>query len=188
MKQGARRSCRDLQHSLYPERPSLGVHHDLRTCPNSLVFAFFALTHHQCALSLADRVVSNVTVKLHHHFHEPVRSCLTRETTGHSSDKSFLVFARLTCILVSRFLLDLQGATRRSLHLGTHVGEATDTDARTKSTIIFERVVGSIASTLEPTTDSDTVLPEEDHDGPGHFSSDFAATPHDEFEHAETKI
>ena len=102
-------------------------------------------------------------------------------------DLSLSVFARLTCILVSRFLLDLQGATRRSLHLGTHVGEATDTDARTKSTIIFERVVGSIASTLEPTTDSDTVLPE-DHDGPGHFSSDFAATPHDEFEHAETKI
>ena len=99
-----------------------------------------------------------------------------------------MVIARLTCILVSRFLLDLQGATRRSLQLGTHIGEATDTNARTKSTIIFERVVGSIASTLEPTTDSDTVLPEEEHDGPGHFSSDFAATPHDEFEHAETKI
>ena len=103
-------------------------------------------------------------------------------------DLSLSVFARLTCILVSRFLLDLQGATRKSLHLGTHIGEATDTDARTKSTIIFERVVGSIASTLEPTTDSDTVMPEEDHDGLNHLGSDFAATPHDELEHAETKI
>ncbi|KAI0704474.1 hypothetical protein C8T65DRAFT_741038 [Cerioporus squamosus] len=70
----------------------------------------------------------------------------------------------LTCILVSRFLLDLQGATRKSLHLGTQAGLQTETaDARTKSTIVFERVVGSIASTLEPrSNDSDDTVLEED--------------------------
>lgn len=66
------------------------------------------------------------------------------------------IHVRLTCILVSRFLLDLQGATRQSLQLGQEAGLHTETaDARTKSTIVFERVVGSIASILEPTTDDD---------------------------------
>ncbi|TFK81114.1 hypothetical protein K466DRAFT_667318 [Polyporus arcularius HHB13444] len=68
----------------------------------------------------------------------------------------------LTSILVSRFLLDLQGATRKSLHLGTQAGLQTDTaGARTKSTIVFERVVGSIASTLEPGMDDESMSQED---------------------------
>ncbi|RPD68572.1 hypothetical protein L226DRAFT_563849 [Lentinus tigrinus ALCF2SS1-7] len=70
----------------------------------------------------------------------------------------------LTCILVSRFLLDLQGATRKSLHLGSQIGGYTDTaDVRTKSTIVFERVVGSIASTLEPRINDDITLEEDEN-------------------------
>ncbi|RDX51240.1 hypothetical protein OH76DRAFT_1401546 [Lentinus brumalis] len=83
----------------------------------------------------------------------------------------------LTCILVSRFLLDLQGATRKSLQLGQEAYLHTETaDARTKSTIVFERVVGSIASTLEYRADdeSDETALEGDHSGPGNVESDAA--------------
>ena len=56
-------------------------------------------------------------------------------------------------MLVSRFLLDLQHANRKTLHLDSGADSYADSDrgrGGVGGSIVFERVVGSIASSIEP--------------------------------------
>ncbi|KAI0738618.1 hypothetical protein C8Q80DRAFT_1275587 [Daedaleopsis nitida] len=64
---------------------------------------------------------------------------------------------RITAALVSRFLLDLQQANRKALHLDTRSGSELDSGcsgsdaggSQGVGSLVFERVVSSIASSLE---------------------------------------
>ncbi|TFK86763.1 hypothetical protein K466DRAFT_618635 [Polyporus arcularius HHB13444] len=63
--------------------------------------------------------------------------------------------SRLTVILVSNFLLDLQRASCRSVDLGSPSLSHSDTDAHTSSTLVFDRrVIGSMGASLQPDVDA----------------------------------
>ncbi|RPD75800.1 hypothetical protein L226DRAFT_570044 [Lentinus tigrinus ALCF2SS1-7] len=66
------------------------------------------------------------------------------------------VFAQpLTVILVSHFLLDLQRASDTSRGLGASSLSYSDAEAYSTSTVVFDRVVGSMGASLEPATSAD---------------------------------
>ncbi|KAI0730625.1 hypothetical protein C8Q76DRAFT_792776 [Earliella scabrosa] len=71
----------------------------------------------------------------------------------------------ITAVLVSRFLLDLQHANRKTLHLDSGADSYADSDRGRGGggSIVFERVVGSIASSIEP----GGYYEDEDEDGQG---------------------
>ncbi len=68
---------------------------------------------------------------------------------------------RLTVILVSHFLLDLQRANCRSVDVGMFLLSYSETDTQSDSTVVFERrIVGSMGASLvigsmDETEDSD---------------------------------
>ncbi|RPD60550.1 hypothetical protein L227DRAFT_575166 [Lentinus tigrinus ALCF2SS1-6] len=61
----------------------------------------------------------------------------------------------LTVILVSHFLLDLQRASDTSRGLGASSLSYSDAEAYSTSTVVFDRVVGSMGASLEPATSAD---------------------------------
>ena len=81
--------------------------------------------------SLPDRILVRLVANTHHCVHP----------------------SRLTVILVSHFLLDLQRASAGSVGLGATSLSRFDSNARTTSTVVFDRVVGSMGASLHANED-----------------------------------
>ena len=70
------------------------------------------------------------------------------------------VTSSLTAIIVSRFILHLQSANLRATDAASSQGQTTSHDG----SLVFERVVGSLAASISP---DDYFKTEEDHDDSG---------------------
>ena len=62
------------------------------------------------------------------------------------------MFIRITTILISRFLLDLQHANKQDVQLGTddHQPSSWASTATTEGSLTFARALGSLSSTIDP--------------------------------------
>ncbi len=113
------------------------------------------LLHVVCAplIRFSDRCCPVDSRKYGHNLHPPVRF----PSSTHQRQPTTFPLVRLTAILVSRFLLDLQYANTEVIDLrsgsrgSSHGG--TDT-THTTSSINFDRVIGSIGSMDEPCGES----------------------------------
>ncbi|KAI0794592.1 hypothetical protein C8Q74DRAFT_1445916 [Fomes fomentarius] len=81
----------------------------------------------------------------------------------------------ITATLISRFLLQLHSARKRTLHIDSHsrLGESTSR----LETLVFERAVGSIASSLSP---EDIDYLEDEHDPEDTHDESLSGTAEDE--------
>ncbi len=90
---------------------------------------------------------------------------------------------RITATLISRFLLQLQSARKRTLHIDSHsrLGESTSR----LGTLVFERAVGSIASSLSP---EDIDFLEDEHELEDTHDESLSRTAEDEQHDGHTMI
>lgn len=73
----------------------------------------------------------------------------------------------MTAVLVSRFLIDLQTASRKTLRLDSQDSMYMESTAFGVGTLSFARVVGSLGETLDPASPSSSSLYDAgDDDGP----------------------
>ena len=83
-----------------------------------------------------------------------------------------MIICRVTGVLVSRFLLDLQHVNREAVGLGTSIsgdGCAASRGGTQGDSLVFERIVGSIASSIEFNVDDEVDPDRDDPDADVHI-------------------
>ena len=83
-----------------------------------------------------------------------------------------MIICRVTGVLVSRFLLDLQHVNREAVGLGTSIsgdGGAASRGGTQGDSLVFERIVGSIASSIEFNVDDEADPGRDDPDADVHI-------------------